>query len=148
MNTDKDNLRPKIGLGVMVKNKDGQILLGLRLSPHGQGTWSFPGGHLEFGETMAEAAIRETKEETDLDVSDLELISVADEMGALDKGKHYINIGFLAHAVNGELKIMEPEKCERWEWFSLDKLPAPLFEGTALVIERYKTGQIYKDNKI
>lgn len=141
---NKDDLRPKIGLGVMIKDGNDKVLIGLRLSPHGQGTWSFPGGHLEFGETMAEAAMREAKEETDLDVSDLELISVADEMGALDKGKHYINIGFLAHVINGEPKIMEPEKCERWEWFSLDRLPEPLFEGTALVIERYKMGRIYK----
>ncbi len=144
MNTDKDSLRPKVGVGVMIKDKNGRVLLGLRLSLHGQGTWSFPGGHLEFGETMTEAAIREAKEETGLNVSNLELVSLADEMGAMDKGKHYINVGFIANSVEGDLKIAEPEKWVRWEWFDLDKLPEPLFEGTALMIERYKIGQIYK----
>lgn len=147
MNTDKDKIRPKVGLGVMIKNSQNQVLLGLRLSAHGEGTWCFPGGHLEFGETMAEAATRETKEETDLDIQDLELVSVADEMGALEQGKHYINIGFLAHTINDTPKVMEPEKCIRWEWFNFNDLPHPLFKGTALMIERYKEGKIYK-NKI
>ena len=145
MDINKDNLRPKIGLGVMVKNPQNQVLLGLRLSAYGQGTWSFPGGHLEFGETMAEAAIREAREETGLDTHNLELVSIADEMGALDQEKHYVNVGFLAHTVNGEPKLMEPEKFDRWEWFDLDNLPQPLFEGTALMIERYKAGKIYMD---
>lgn len=138
-----EKIRPLVGVGVMVKNKNGQVLLGLRKSPHGEGTWSFPGGHLEFGETMAEAAIRETKEETGLDVSELELVSLADEMGSLDKGKHYVNIGFLAHAISGEPKVTEPEKWERWEWFDLDNLPEPIFEATGLMIKRCSAGVIY-----
>lgn len=128
----------------MIKNDQGKVLLGLRLSKHGYGSWSFPGGHLEFGEPMAKAAIRETYEETGLIVSDLDLISIADELGALDQGKHYINIGFLAHTSSDSPILKEPEKWERWEWFSLNQLPSPLFEGTALVIERYKLGKIYK----
>ena len=135
--------RPKIGVGVMIENRDKKLLLGLRLSKHGEGTWSFPGGHLEFGETMIEAAIRETKEETGLEVANLELISVADELGALDKGKHYVNIGFKAESFNGEPKITEAEKWAKWEWFDIDNLPSPLFEGTDLVIKRYKEGKIY-----
>ncbi len=90
-----------------------------------------------------EAAIRETKEETGLDVINLKLISVADELGALDKGKHYVNIGFSAEGFIGEPKVIEIEKWERWEWFDIDSLPSPLFEGTALVINRYKEGKIY-----
>jgi 8-oxo-dGTP diphosphatase len=136
--------RPKVGLGVMIKNNENQVLLGLRKSPHGQGTWCFPGGHLEFGETMVNAAIREAQEETGLVVSKLELISVADELKALDKGKHYVNVGFLAHYSTGEPQTMEPEKFDKWEWFDLDNLPAPLFEGTELMIERYKEGKIFK----
>lgn len=141
---ENENSRPKIGVGVMVKNNQGKVLMGLRLSKHGYGTWSFPGGHLEFGETMMQAAIRETHEETGLIIDDLELISIADELGALDQNKHYVNVGFLAHAINGKPTINEPKKWERWEWFDLNKLPEPLFEGPALMIERYKLGKIYK----
>jgi len=127
----------------MVKNKNGEILLGLRKSPYGEGTWSFPGGHLEFGETMAQAAIRETKEETGLEVSELELVSLADEMGSLDKGKHYVNVGFLANSVSGEPTITEPEKWEKWEWCNLNNLPKPIFEATGLMIKRYLAGVTY-----
>lgn len=135
--------RPKVGIGVMIKNDQGEVLLGLRRSAHGQGTWCFPGGHLEFSEKLTEAAARETLEETGLEVCDLELISVADELGALDKGKHYVNIGFCAHKISGDLETKEPEKFEKWTWFSLDNLPTPLFEGTELMINRYKQGKIY-----
>lgn len=140
---ENEKQRPLVGVGVMVKNKKGEILLGLRRSPHGQGTWSFPGVHLEFGETMAAAAIRETKEETGLEVSELELVSLADEMGSLDKGKHYVNVGFLAHFVSGEPMVTEPEKWEGWQWFDPGKLPEPIFEGTYLMIQRYQAGQLY-----
>ncbi|MGE5425997.1 MAG: nucleotide triphosphate diphosphatase NUDT15 [Bacillota bacterium] len=136
--------RPKIGVGVMIRNEQGKALFGLRLSKHGYGTWSFPGGHLEFGENMIQAAIREAHEETGLIVSDLELVSLADELGALEQGKHYVNVGFVAHTYSGKPAITEPEKWERWEWFSLNELPSPLFEGSALMIERYKLGKIYK----
>ena len=142
---EKEKQRPLVGVGVMVKNKNGEILLGLRRSPHGQGTWSFPGGHLEFGETMAQAAIRETKEETGLEVSELELVSLADEMGSLDKGKHYVNVGFLAQLVSGEPMITEPEKWEKWEWFDINNLPEPIFEGTGLMIKRYLADITYGD---
>lgn len=140
---EQENNRPKIGLGVMIKNNEEKVLLGLRKSLHGNGTWCFPGGHLEFGETMIQAAKREAAEETGLEVDDLELVSVADELGAIEKGKHYINIGFCANKVSGQLETKEPEKFEKWEWFDLNDLPAPLFEGTELMINRYKEGKIY-----
>jgi 8-oxo-dGTP diphosphatase len=41
--------RPKVGVGVIIK-KDGKVLMGKRKNAHGDGTWSFTGGHLEFGE--------------------------------------------------------------------------------------------------
>lgn len=138
-----EKIRPLVGVGVMVKNSQGQVLMGLRKSPYGEGTWSFPGGHLEFEETMAEVAIRETKEETGLDVSELELVSLADEMGSLDKGKHYVNVGFLAHASFGEPKVTEPEKWEKWGWFNIDNLPKQIFEATGLMIKRYLAEKIY-----
>ena len=44
---------PRVGVGVIVQ-RDGRILLGKRLGAHGEGTWALPGGHLEFGESVAE----------------------------------------------------------------------------------------------
>src|SRR3989338_9703935 len=84
----------RVGVGVMIQNEAGQVLLGLRQGSHGAEEWSFPGGHIEFGETIAQAAIREVKEETGLDVDEISLISVSDELRYVaTEGKHYVVIG-------------------------------------------------------
>lgn len=135
---------PRVGIGVMIQNEKEEVLLGLRQGSHGEGEWAFPGGHLEFGETVFETAKREVKEETDLDVEELEIISIADEMRYIESdGKHYLNIGVLAKYNKGEPKIMEPNKCQDWKWFSLDDLPDKLLEGTELALKNYKAEKIY-----
>lgn len=134
---------PKIGVGVMIM-RDNKVLLGLRQGSHGAGEWSFPGGHLEWGESIFQTAIRESKEECGLDVSDLELISVADEMRYLKSDdKHYINIGVKANPSVGEPKLMEPDKCLEWQWFDLNDLPDRIFEGTELTLTNYKNKTLY-----
>ena len=56
---------PRVGLAVIIK-KEGKVLLGKRKNSHGNNTWNFPGGHLEFGEDFEDCALREVKEETGL----------------------------------------------------------------------------------
>ncbi len=140
----KDKKYPKVGVGVMIQNEQGQVLLGLRQGSHGAGEWSFPGGHLDFGETIFNCAQRETKEETGLDIDDFELISVADEMRYLKSdGKHYLNIGIKAIYQGGDPKIMESDKCLEWKWFNLENLPDKLFQGTELTLKNYSSQKIY-----
>lgn len=135
---------PRIGIGVLIQNDKGEVLIGQRKSSHGIGEWSFPGGHLEFGETMYECAKREVMEETGLDTNNFDLISIADEMRYLESdGKHYVNIGIKARYDGGEPKNMEADKICGWQWFSLDDLPSPLFQGTELMINNYKKGKLY-----
>lgn len=137
--------RPSIGIGVMIQNKNGDVLMGLRQGSHGEGEWSFPGGHLDFGETMEEAAKREVKEETGLGVGSLKLISVADEMRYIKSdNKHYVNIGFKAEYIGGEPELMEPEKYKEWRWFAADNLPDNLLEGTKLIFDNCKANKIYQ----
>lgn len=136
---------PKVGIGVMIQNEKGELLLGLRHGSHGAGEWSFPGGHLEFGEKIFETARREVKEETGLEINTFELISVADEMRYIKTdSKHYLNIGLKALYQGGEPKNLEPEKCAEWKWFPLENIPENLFEGTSLVIRNYKDKKIYQ----
>lgn len=141
--TEKPKVR--VGIGVVILNNNNQVLLGLRKGSHGSGEWSFPGGHLEFGETVFETAKREVKEETDLDINDFELISVFDEMRYIDSdNKHYLNIGVLSHHEGDNVKNMEPHKCERWQWFALDDLPKNLFEPTEVTLNNLENGIIYR----
>lgn len=140
----RDKKYPHVGIGVMIQNEKGQILLGLRQGSHGSGEWCFPGGHLDFGETIFNCAQRETKEETNLDIDEFELISVADEMRYLESdSKHYVNIGIKAIYKSGEPKIMEPDKCLKWKWFDLDSLPEKLFQGTELTISNYLSKRVH-----
>ncbi|MDD5290935.1 MAG: NUDIX domain-containing protein [Patescibacteria group bacterium] len=136
---------PRVGIGVMIQNKKGEVLLGLRQGSHGAGEWSFPGGHLDFGETVFETARREVKEETDLDVEEFELISVYDELRYIKTdNKHYLGLGVKAKYKDGEPRIMEPDKCKEWRWYSLDDLPAKMLDNTEGIIKNYKVGKIYQ----
>ncbi|MFC1598746.1 NUDIX hydrolase [Patescibacteria group bacterium] len=140
-----DKKYPRVGIGVMIQNDQDHVLLGQRKGSHGAGEWCFPGGHLEFGETVFETAKRETMEETGLEVNKFELISVADEMRYIESDdKHYLNVGVKAVYNGGEPKIMEKDKCLGWKWFDLDKLPEPMFEGTHWIIRNFKAQRIYK----
>jgi 8-oxo-dGTP diphosphatase len=145
MNINKPELRPRVGVGVLIKNGKDEVLLGLRIASHGAGEWSFPGGHLEFGETIFETAKREVKEETDLDISKFELVSVCDEMRYIKTdNKHYINLSVLGYYEGGEPKNVEPHKCQEWKWFSLDALPENMFEPTGITLKNYKDKVIYR----
>lgn len=135
---------PRVGVGVMIQNKKGEALLGLRQGSHGAGEWAFPGGYLEFGETVFQTAKREVMEEAGLGVDEFELISVADETRYIKTDeKQFLNIGVKAKYKGGEPRVMEPEKCQEWRWFGLNNLPDKLLEGTELTIKNFKAGKIY-----
>lgn len=144
-NAHGTELRPRVGVGVAILNKKGEVLLGLRTASHGTGEWSFPGGRLEFGETLFETAKRETQEETGLDISEFELVSVCDEMRYIKMdSKHYLNVGVSGKYTGGEPKVMEPKKCKELRWFSLDQLSDNLFEATGITLRNMRERKIYQ----
>lgn len=111
----------RVGVAVIIE-KDDKVLMGLRKSKtHGNNTWQFPGGHLEYGESFEECAKREVKEETNLDVDDFNFIGVTNDFFE-EVNKHYITIFLKAQKVSGNLRNMEPHKCERWEWIDKKKV--------------------------
>lgn len=112
-------------MGVIVL-KGNKVLLGKRKNAHGDGTWNFPGGHLEFGESVEICAKREVLEETGMKIKNLKLGPFTNDIFKKD-GKHYITLFVIAKYASGKPQVLEPQKCERWEWFSWDKLPKPLF---------------------
>lgn len=117
--------RPKIGVGAIIKKGD-KILFGKRKNAHGDGTWSFPGGHLEFGESVEDCAKRETEEETGLIINNFKKTIFTEDVFEKEN-KHYITLYAMAEIYEGEPIVAEPEKCEGWEWFSWDNPPQPLF---------------------
>jgi 8-oxo-dGTP diphosphatase len=120
------NIRaPQVGVGVLVL-RAGRLLLGRRRGAHGAGTWSAPGGHLEFAESPFECARRELREEAGLDAGTLQAGPFTSDVFA-QEGRHYVTLFVLARAVSGEPLCLEPDKCEGWAWFEWSALPEPLF---------------------
>lgn len=118
--------RVGVGVGVFIVKDDGSFLMLKRKNAHGSGTWAPPGGHIEFGESIEACAIREVKEETGLDISDVKQFATTNDI--FEEGKHYITL-HVKTAWNGdEPQIMEPEKCSELGWFTKDSLPSPLFK--------------------
>ena len=126
----------KKGLDANTKNK---VLVGKRKGSHAAGLYSFPGGHLDFGETWEEAVIREKDEEcgehfkvellnfgqslwnrNDATFVRPELFITNDIMPQY--GKHYITIYMVAKWIEGDPKNMELHKNEGWEWVDFDEL--------------------------
>lgn len=121
------NKMPKIGIGVLIVNEKHEILLGLRKAKHGEGLWGPPGGHLELMESLEACAIRETYEETDLQINNPEFFALTNDV--YDSGdKHYVSIFIQAKLLNNQPVInKEPDNFEKWQWFKINQLPDNLF---------------------
>lgn len=100
--------------------------MGKRKGAHGEGTWSVPGGHLEFGETIEEGAQREVREETGLEIGDIKIEGVTNDIFE-EEGKHYITIWITSQWKQGEPHIKEPDKLLDLRWYNFDTLPEELF---------------------
>lgn len=124
--------RPKVGIGVILL-KDDLVLLGKRKGAHGSGDWAFPGGHLEFAETPEECAARELFEETGLQAKSVFPGPWTSDV--FDHEKHYITIFMFVTEFSGIPQVLEPHKCENWEWFEWHDLPNPLFASIQTLIK-------------
>ncbi len=95
---------PLVGVGAVII-EDGRVLLVKRGHPPLAGEWSIPGGVLELGETLRQAAVREAEEETCLKVAPSEMLGVYDRVLRDDAGRtlyHYVLVDFLCRRVAGE----------------------------------------------
>lgn len=122
-----ENQIVRVGVGIWVTNYWNQLLLGKRLSEHGNGTWAPPGGHLEYAETPLHCAVRELEEETGIKVSQKNFISMGFTNDVFGFGKHYVTLHYFIPGINTRPEIREPNKCAEWQWFDYDKLPNNLF---------------------
>ena len=97
--------------------REGRVLLGLRRNPPSAGRWSVPGGVQEVGETTQDAVKREVREETGLQVTDLELLDVGDVLIRDDEGKveyHYTIVYYLGRPCGGALRPGDDVREVRW----------------------------------
>ncbi len=129
-----------VGVGVMIFNEVGELLLLKRGREvrNERGCWELPGGMVQFGEKMADAAVREAKEEAGLDIAIEKQMTTIDHL-IPNEGQHWVSAMFVGRARPGQTpKIMEPHKCDDLGWFSLTELPSPLSIAARLKIDFYR----------
>ena len=135
------------GVGIMIM-KNGKILLGKRHDDpekassalRGEGTWTMPGGKLDFGESFEDGARREVFEETGLKLNTIKVTSLNNNK---NEHAHYITIGLFCDDFEGKPQVLEPDEITEWQWFSLDNLPSPMYFPSARMIENYKRKEFY-----
>lgn len=115
----------RVGVGVFVL-KQGKFIMGQRRNAHGDGHWSVPGGHLEYGETFADTAAREVLEETGLIIKNVRFGAVTNDYFT-NEDKHYVTVWMVSDWHEGEERITEPDKFIAMQWHDFDTLPEPLF---------------------
>lgn len=118
-------MRPKIGVAAIVIRQN-QVLLGKRKNAHGEGCWAFPGGHLEWMESVEDCVRREVEEETGMQVTNIRPGTFTNDHFRQEE-KHYVTLFMLCDRQSGEPELREPNKCESWQWFAWHELPSPLF---------------------
>jgi ADP-ribose pyrophosphatase YjhB (NUDIX family) len=121
------------GVGVLVRRGD-HVLLGRRLSAHGAGTWSFPGGKPLPGESTLECGLRELQEETGLRALGGRL--VGESLDGFPDSHLVFRTSFVEVAgARGEPEVLEPDKAAEWRWWPWSQLPSPLFSPVASLTE-------------
>lgn len=128
-----------VGVGAIIVNEEGCLFLAQRgpKAKNEQGLWEFPGGSVEFGETLTEALQREMFEEYGIEVSVGELVDVVDHI-LLKERQHWVSPTFICQILSGEPYIKEPEKCTAIGWFKVDQVPNELTQITRQNLEHYR----------
>lgn len=126
-----------VGVGAFIVNDNNELLLQKRAVPVEKDHWCLPGGRLEMFETLEHAVIRETKEETDLDVKVIKLMGICDHI-IQDENTHWVAMSYLCKIENGIPKIMEPDKASDMKWFTLNNLPHKLTVTTKKALANYR----------
>ena len=134
------------GTAVVLRRAD-CIVMGRRKGSHGAGTFSLPGGALDNAardpgqgdKTMKEGACRELLEETGIDLLPVQLTLLHVDDSQHEGGGHWVTLFFEVELVEGvEPILVEPNKCEGWDWYATTDLPEPLFGAFSKLVDSGK----------
>jgi len=122
LSVSKDNQAP-VAAVIAVVLRDETMILVRRSNPPDAGFWGFPGGKIEFGESIEEAAIRELREETSVVAVATEVFTALDVLEAAANGtavQHFVLIAVLCRWLSGEPQA--GDDAMEAKWFSFDEL--------------------------
>lgn len=134
-----------VGGGVLIVDEQDRILLMKRGegARNEVGSWSKPGGTVDYGEKVAQALQREIKEELNIDIIMVGYLPHVDHIIA-SENQHWVAFNYIAKIVGGELKNMEPHKCDEIAWFTTEDLPHNLTLTTKEPVANYISGKYIK----
>ncbi|MEU6926611.1 MULTISPECIES: NUDIX domain-containing protein [unclassified Streptomyces] len=133
-NTRPPQAQAALGVGVVVQDDQGRVLLGR----HHGGTWELPGGKVDpTHESIAEAAVRELREETGLEVG-AENVRVFAMLHDVVGGINRVSMGAAVTIASASPRVTEPHLISTWQWTGLDALPGPLFAPSAQVLAAWR----------
>ena len=130
-------VEPRIGVGIIIRRGD-EVLLIRRKNVHGSGSWSTPGGHLDYGESPENCAVREAMEETGVVVSNVRFRGITNDVFEAE-GRHYVTVWMEGEHQAGEPVVGAPHEMSEASWFRWEDLPEPLF----LSLENLLAGRCY-----
>jgi mutator protein MutT len=129
-----------VGVGAVLVDARGRLFLARRgpKAKNERGLWEFPGGSVEFGETLAQALQREMREEYGIEIEVGELLDVVDHL-LPEEGQHWVSPSFICKIRQGEPVIQEADKCAEIGWFEPSHMPVELSRVTQVNWEHYQS---------
>ena len=139
--------RFKLPVGIfIILYQNSKVLLQLRQNCSFGGTWGFVGGHLDGGEQIVSAAIREVKEEIGIDIQPADL-TLKNIFHSDADNKEYLQFYFVCNKWSGEIQNKEPNKCARLEWFDLNNLPENTFPGLKEIFSKINANVLFCEDE-
>jgi len=131
--------KPVVSVDLVI-SRGGKILLGRvseKWSQNGKYEWGLPGRELESGESFEQAARKNLKKETGMELKNFKVFCINNNFGL---GNHYVSVGILVDAI-GEPKIMKPQDWKEWKWFGKNDIPGKLFPSAGLTLKCFLEGK-------
>ncbi|HEY3704564.1 MAG TPA: NUDIX hydrolase [Terracidiphilus sp.] len=145
-------LAPLVGVGAVIVH-EGRVLLVQRGREPMKGKWTIPGGLIEVGEMLHEAVVRETREETGLEVEPVELVELLDRIHR-EEGRvryHYVIADYLCRVVGGQLAAGDDAAAVRWveraEWNSHSALVFDPITVRVMEAAWQRSTQLHKESR-
>jgi ADP-ribose pyrophosphatase YjhB (NUDIX family) len=134
-------LDPKVAVGTIVGGSEDQVLLLRRAIEPGYGKWVFPGGYVDRGEVIEQAALREAREECGLDVRLTGLIGMYSY-----EGRTPVVIVYSATPTGDEAAVRTDEESLEARWFRPTDIPWSdlAFPSTRDALRDYIQGRVYR----
>lgn len=144
MRSDREYpVHPLVGVGALIHDGEGRVLLIKRRFEPNKGRWSLPGGLLETGETLVEAGKREVREELGVEMEVEKLFQVSEEMIKDHEAKtrfHFVLVDYLASLPKRGAMITLNEESESFKWFRPEEVEGlDATENTRRIVEKYRS---------